>query len=100
MFLIPNRKMARFEIKAALSETRFFYMEAAAVIVVLGFAAYVLARERKIINIQPRINRSNKLPREMSDREYLERVVAENNKKERTGKIQSENKERIKKDFL
>lgn len=75
-------------------------MEAAAIIVVLGFAAYILAREQKTINIQPRINRSKKLPREMSDREYLELVVAKNNEKERVGKIQSENKERIKKDFL
>ena len=75
-------------------------MEVAAIILVLGFTAYTLYKERQVIDIRPRINKKEKLPKEMSDSEYLERVVAENNEKERTDKIQAANKERIKKDYL
>ena len=75
-------------------------MEAAAVIVIIGFAAYMLARSKRTIDFKPPINKKEKLPLEMSDSEYIERVMAENNEKERVGKMAAANHERIKKDYL
>jgi hypothetical protein len=36
----------------------------------------------------------------MTDNEYIQKVVAENEAKDQVGKMEAENRERIKKDFL
>jgi len=75
-------------------------MEVAVIAAIVGFSVYMFAREKKFVDYQPRMNRKEKLPNDMNGSEYIERVVAENNAKERVGKMRAENQERIKKDFL
>ncbi len=75
-------------------------MEAAAIVLALGYVVYRLARRGKMPDFKPPINRKEKLPLGMSDSDYLKKVVAERNEKERQGKLRAENQERIKKDFL
>jgi hypothetical protein len=80
-------------------------MEAIAVIVVLGCVGYLVSRKSKSLDIKPQINKSHVRRYDSTDNaieheKYLQRVVEENEEKERAGKLKVENAERIKKEFL
>ena len=58
------------------------YMEVIAVIAVLGCVGYLVSRERKIIDIKPRINKSHVLRYDSTDsaiehEKYLKGIIAE-----------------------
>jgi hypothetical protein len=75
-------------------------MEVIAVVIVLTYVGYLAARAHKSLDIKPRINKSHVPPRTVNHEEYIKGVVAENEEKERVGKLKADNQERIKKDLF